>query len=344
MPFWSRPDPPPAKSPDPPAEPASGTLASVCGFCEKDRAVVRYMVATEKVAICDECVATCAQVVAGQEAQDAAPPDPGALADALVARVVGHDAAIRALVAEVRLHAAGMPRPVLIVGPPGCGKSTLVQALRDARADLPSVRTALHRITATGYVGEDMESVLVDLLNAAGGVRSRAERGLAVLEDLHQLAHRPVDPGATRDVTGAGVQRALIRLVGGEVCHVRRGPVHPFTPNGEHFRTAGLHLVLTATLDLAPDADVREALVAAGLLPDLIDRIPRIVVLQRRPAVAQEQVLRRHLWPEAVQRLAALGVPPPPLPVQLPHRAATGRGGWTLAHAVAALEGEAIAG
>ncbi len=347
MAWWSRGDETSTQSPS----------ALSCSFCGKTQHEVTKLVAGPEVYICDECVAICAQVLR----EDPKPPAfPEQLtADALLRRVgggvVGHTGPLRQLAAALALHAHGglegsRGPTVLLVGPGGCGKTTLVRALAEAAEGLPYHIAAAHRITATGYIGEDIESLLFEVYEHARRDLALARRGLMVLEDLHHAVVRPPAPGTVgNDVTGAGVQRALLRVLDGQRCRItERSPAHP-QMQGWPMETAALQVVLTARLDPLPAGAqaIREALLEVGIAPELLSRIHTIVPLSPLARDELATVLTAHLWPRAAERLAGLG-----LQVALAEGVAdavaeralgAGDGAWHLTQTVAAWEQRAAA-
>lgn len=264
-----------------------------CSFCGKTQQQVFKLVAGPKVHICDGCIETCVEAIRP------AHPVPAPLEAAELARRLGEatvaGAATLALLAAVLAHHLAAPPPggraprVLLVGPPGSGKSHLARALGDV-SDLPAMAIDLNRVTATGYIGEDVENVIADLVQAAGDDVALAQRGLLVFDGLHHLAAAPRDGQITRDVGARDVQRHLLRVLEGATCRVGPGARHPQAP-GTLFEPAGTLCVLVATTDAPLDdpRGLRDALRAAGVMEELLARIDVIVPV---PAVAGPALAR----------------------------------------------------
>jgi ATP-dependent Clp protease ATP-binding subunit ClpX len=222
-----------------------------CSFCQRPRDEVGRLIAGPPgIHICDECVAVC-QHVLEVEGVSHRPPSrafnlsqglsPKALYDRLNEYVVGQDYAKRVLSVAVYNHYKRIgadPGPgdvemdksnILLIGPTGCGKTLLAQTL--ARIlQVPFTIADATSLTEAGYVGEDVENILLGLLHAADGDVSRAEKGIIYLDEIDKCARKSGDnPSITRDVSGEGVQQALLKIIEGAAAHVppQGGRKHP---------------------------------------------------------------------------------------------------------------------
>jgi ATP-dependent Clp protease ATP-binding subunit ClpX len=202
-----------------------------CSFCGKRRREVRKLISGPRVFICDECVALCNDIIAKEEAQERPKyPRPKEIADELDRYCIGQTRAKKALSVAVYNHykrvgqklAGGKAGEVevqkgnvLLLGPTGCGKTLLAQTLAK-KLDVPFAIADATTLTEAGYVGEDVESVIKSLYRNAGGDVEKAARGIVCIDEIDKIARKGGGPSVTRDVSGEGVQQALLKILEGK--------------------------------------------------------------------------------------------------------------------------------